>query len=675
MSILNNLLKATNNMTKTDAKVNIKLGNGHSNISVRAASADIDTGCGDQNISVVTSGDLKIDTGHCGTDSINAIAGGNVNIATYEDDDEITLVTAGNFDIDAGEDVHECEDNGATWTDNDTVKVISTATSGENSVKLGKGDDNATIIAHNTTVQKDEGTMLLGALGQNLEVHSDATENVVGFYGDNASFNFYQKESYNDVRTLDYWINDGSDGKYLVNSDGTTSDMSLKDSVEIQTRKDEDPMSLKDYDAANNANYVQYFKENFSDYMNELTYQGQDKIVSSTTELIDTEINETSDKEALIKKYNLSEKEAETLRNLDLTATLAADGKPLYGIAKVPDSYKPAVTDEYVIVRRDGKTANNPEGHARSVNAYPWPDGKTASLCIAYTPGEMEQVETTKTIEETYKTTINTLIRDVFFTEGVNNVEINQHKGQLNAFLTVGSGEANINKCDNTNNCQIDNIHIGGPVIEVSEKEEITEEIETKVKTEVEQGKIYLGDSTYKSPLILDLDGDGKVSAAYGLGVDVDGDGKAEGAAIGGDKMLAMSDLTNDNLVGSEEVFGDETISPFTKKPLNAKNGFEALKIIAQQAKTYTGIDCFENGSVNVLKLQQALNKVGVTLGFVGGANNSRLETLQGVSTIDVSNYDEVAQTGKIQHRQQGTFVTTDGEERKIHDVWFESND
>ena len=657
MSIVNNLLNATKNMQNANANVKINLGNGHSNITVSAANADIDTGCGDQTISVVTSGDLKIDTGHCGYDSINAIAGGNAKISTYEDDDEITLVTAGNFDIDAGEDTHECEDHGAEWTDNDVVKVISTKTDGQNYVKLGKGDDNATVIAHNTNVQKDEGTMLLGSMGNNLKVDSDAKENIIGYWGNDAEFNFYQKESYNDVRTMDYWIEDGSDGKHLVNSDGSSSDKSLKDVTEIRVNKADDVMTLKEYDDKYNAEYVEYFKDNFRDFMNAATYQGTDEVVTSHTELIDTDIKETSNKDELIKKFNLSAEEQKILNEIDLTETWK-DGKPLYGIAKSPQKSKKAGKDVYVIVKRDG------DNHARA---------KSDNECIAYTPGSKAEVKTTKTTTETYKTTINTQLRDVFSTMGLSGLTYNQHKGQMNGFFSISDGDVNINKCDNTNNCQIDNIKVDGGQVYTIDGETTREETFTKVNVEENKGAIYTGNNTYNSPLILDLDGDGKVSAAAGLGVDVNGNKVADGAAVGGDKMLAFSDITGDGKVGGQEVFGNKTVSPFTKKAINAKNGFEALKIVAQQAKQYTGIDCMDGNDVDILKLQQALNKVGVTLGFVGGANTTKMESLHGVSKINVGDYTESNETGKVQHRQQGTFTTINGETGKVDDVWFES--
>ena len=52
-------------------------------------------------------------------------------------------------------------------------------------------------------------------------------------------------------------------------------------------------------------------------------------------------------------------------------------------------------------------------------------------------------------------------------------------------------------------------------------------------------------------------------AAEHGKGVDIDGNGKADGAAVNGDKMLAMNvDLNKDGKsdeVTGKQVFGDKT--------------------------------------------------------------------------------------------------------------------
>ena len=672
MSITDHIQKATKNMTTAGSNVNIKLGNGHSNINVVANNANIDTGCGNQTINAITKGDLTVDTGHCGEDEINAVVGGNAKITTREDDDKVILVVGGNFDVNVGEEEHECEEAGYTWTDNDTVKILCTATEGENHLSLGKGDDNAALIAHNVTVDKgyapgEKGTLLLGALGHNYTINSYADENIIGAYGDNYEYNFNRTTSKNEVNTLDFWINDGTNGKYIEMDDG--SKMALTDMVDdFQTGEGEPKMTLTQYHNSNAdmKAVTDFFKDNFGDLLDEVTFSNQAVKVDSTTELLDSKSVTEGNIEELIKKYNLSDKEAATLRKLDLSATFS-DGKPLYGIAKVPDNYK-TNAGKYVIVKRDG--AN----HSRSVNTYADADGKT--YCIAFTPGTKEEVESKTITTEKYKTTINKLFRDVYNVDGVRNWTINQHDGVLNAAITASgdpNSNVNINKCNNDDNCEKDNINIIGGYRAFKDTKTTTENIYTEVKTVDNSGAIVTGKDTYRSPLILDMDHDGVVSAAAGLGVDVDGNGKADGAAINGDKMLAMTDINGNGKVDGAEVFGDQTVSPFTGKSVNAKNGFEALKIIAQQAKQYTGIDCMNGTSVDVKKLQQALNLYGVTLGFVGGANTGIVEDLYGVASIDVGNYKTVNETGDVQHRQQGSYTGVDGKTYKADDVWFKA--
>ena len=92
--------------------------------------------------------------------------------------------------------------------------------------------------------------------------------------------------------------------------------------------------------------------------------------------------------------------------------------------------------------------------------------------------------------------------------------------------------------------------------------------------------------------------------------------------------MLAMSDLNNNGKIDGEEVFGNETRSPFTGKKLNAANGFEALKMIAKEAEEYTGIKCINNNQVDMQKLQMALEDAKkVKLGLISEDNVTNLES------------------------------------------------
>ena len=183
------------------------------------------------------------------------------------------------------------------------------------------------------------------------------------------------------------------------------------------------------------------------------------------------------------------------------------------------------------------------------------------------------------------------------------------------------------------------------------------------------------GASYWRSPLVVDYNQDGKVSAKAGIGVDIDNDGIADGAAVDGDKMLAMSDINKNGKIDGAEVFGDNTIDPFTKQKINAPNGFEALKQIATSAEKYTGIKCYTNGNVDLQSLKIALTYVGVDLGLISGSNDKSLENLGELKSINVNTYtnDTNVQNARdgVWHAQSGSATLNDGTAVKTDDVWF----
>ncbi len=179
--------------------------------------------------------------------------------------------------------------------------------------------------------------------------------------------------------------------------------------------------------------------------------------------------------------------------------------------------------------------------------------------------------------------------------------------------------------------------------------------------------------SKTSSPLILDTNKDGKVSAKHGIGIDVNGDDRADGAAVAGDKMLTLDDINKNGKIDGTEVFGDKTIDPFTNKPINAKNGFEALRKVALSAQKATGKKIVDvNGKVDIQKLNQALqdSKKG-KLGLISDDNTTTPEPLGDITSINTKGYKEQAATGNVQHRQLGTYTDTKGNQHKINDVWF----
>jgi hypothetical protein len=240
-------------------------------------------------------------------------------------------------------------------------------------------------------------------------------------------------------------------------------------------------------------------------------------------------------------------------------------------------------------------------------------------------------MRTTTTTKTTQKYIVN-VYEDVEQTvaAGLNNVNISLGNGSSVVQANIASGE-------------ITGGNGGHQVLQVSElvmDEEIvdrrTEEIKngkeeksttTTSSTETVIGTSLGGSYTTGSPLIIDFNQDGKVSAEHGDGIDVDGNGTADGCAAGGDKMLAMTDINGNGTIDGSEVFGNETVNPFTGEKLNAANGFEALKMVAEAAKAATGIDCIDkNGLVDLKALNEPFKLKNQTW-IVSEENNTTVKT------------------------------------------------
>ena len=422
--------------------------------------------------------------------------------------------------------------------------------------------------------------------------------------------------------------------------------------------------------------------------------QSYEKTETSTdvkSEVIDSKVTETTTesisgmtKADISKKYKIPQS---VVDKYDFTATLR-DGSPKYAILGRANG------KFYQIVERDIKgglcrVLANGEGSDK----YPSLSkiGSTVSVGNATwnnigTTGEATKTTTTtKTQTDTIKTTTTTTEEDVKYRvfDGVKDWQINMGKGKVVGHITARDGYVNINHGDACNNEQVRDLIVDSGYItrevlnsKSTSVDKITKEskvIDVQTQTSKITEAIKLFQKTIASPLVLDMNGDGKVSAAAGKGVDINNDGKADGAATNGDKMLAMTDLNGNGKIDGAEVFGDQTVSPFTGKKLNAANGFEALKQIAQEAKQYTGIDCMNGSKVDVQKLQKALAQVGINLGFVSDDNVTNLENLYGVKEIEVENYKENARTGSaVEHLQQSVYTDENGVEYKVDDVWFE---
>ncbi|KAI3654075.1 hypothetical protein MP228_000794 [Amoeboaphelidium protococcarum] len=182
-------------------------------------------------------------------------------------------------------------------------------------------------------------------------------------------------------------------------------------------------------------------------------------------------------------------------------------------------------------------------------------------------------------------------------------------------------------------------------------------------------------------PLIFDMNKDGVVSASLKTGISKDPANPhlRHGGAVGGDKMLAMSDLNGNGLIDIHEVFGDQTLSPFTRKPYEASNGFDALHKLAMEMQTVSGC---QGGTeqrdhysllVSLSAVKKCLNSRGFDLGFISDTNIAKLEPLGDADLVDVTEYSHTPDDYRngVLHGQKGSFYAKDGTKHQVDDVWF----
>ena len=171
------------------------------------------------------------------------------------------------------------------------------------------------------------------------------------------------------------------------------------------------------------------------------------------------------------------------------------------------------------------------------------------------------------------------------------------------------------------------------------------------------------------SPIILDLDGDGVV-ATLNRDEDVHFDHAADGFAertgwvAPGDGLLVWDANANGQIDSGRELFGSETLLP---NGLRAANGFEALKTL----------DANADGVVDASDPLFSRLQVWVDADSNGRNDEGELRSLQqaGVQSIAVAyaNGTQVDIAGN-EHRQLGSYTTSDGQQRLATDVWFKTD-
>ncbi|KAI3637912.1 hypothetical protein MIR68_004561 [Amoeboaphelidium protococcarum] len=183
-------------------------------------------------------------------------------------------------------------------------------------------------------------------------------------------------------------------------------------------------------------------------------------------------------------------------------------------------------------------------------------------------------------------------------------------------------------------------------------------------------------------PLVFDMNKDGQVTAKTGVGISTDQSDvyRRDGGAVGGDKMLAMSDLNANGAIDIEDVFGNFTISPFTLLPYNAKNGFEALHLLAldvDRDERCRGLQAVTNQGeeilVHLMAVKICLIMYGRDLGFISDNNIKALEPLGDAITVDVGQYIETPDdiSDGIIYGQKGHYYDIAGLKQAVIDVWF----
>ncbi|NQY20305.1 MAG: hypothetical protein HRT40_03180, partial [Campylobacteraceae bacterium] len=182
----------------------------------------------------------------------------------------------------------------------------------------------------------------------------------------------------------------------------------------------------------------------------------------------------------------------------------------------------------------------------------------------------------------------------------------------------------------------------------------------------IEDIKLNFDKSTYKTPIILDLDNDGieTISLEHGVKFDIDADGDLDLTGwVGKDDALLVRDINNDEIINnSSELFGEETIKNDGSK---AKDGYEALRELDSNED---GVINSLDEKFNELKVWKDINSDGTTdegeLLSLKDSNISEI-SLQTISSNEDSNGNIIG--------LKSIYLDNDGNEKEVADVWFKT--
>lgn len=170
---------------------------------------------------------------------------------------------------------------------------------------------------------------------------------------------------------------------------------------------------------------------------------------------------------------------------------------------------------------------------------------------------------------------------------------------------------------------------------------------------------------TTRSPIIIDLDGDGVETLAEGSGIhfDHDGNGFAESTGWAGkDDAFLVADLNGDGKIDTgRELFGDNTLLADGRR---AANGFAAL---ATYDSNKDGVVDALDADFSKLRLWRDANSDGeVQAGELLGLADFKIA---GINT-SFTEHTTVDAQGNV-HKQQGTAIDDNGNIVAASDVWF----
>lgn len=633
-----------NNKISSDGdRNNIFAGDGNNQIGSKGDSNTIKVGDGDNKI--VSEGDKNNITTGNGDNQISS-KGDENTIKTGNGDDYI--ISQGNrnniFGGNGNNKVSSQGNSNKITTGNGDDIINSKGNS--NVINGGDGDNGVLSIGKNNKITTGNGDDTILSIGDNTTITGGNGDKTLVFDGNNQKITF--KDGDHNISTLDYAIMNGQYGEYVDY---------LNDRVVSRTRSELISSEMTTEEVSRS----------------EKTDITRNTSVTSVTNQMENILSQLSaEEQQLAANINFEEK--------------TKDGQPMYVIGRGSKDgqlhiYKNRSGNTYAAISKNVSTAGDYLLHL---------NGQSTSVTSTTITNKVTSETVTKTLTvvtqdvlvEKYKDTTESAL------VGVKNVDINLGNGDNNLLLNVsknididaGNGKQNYKitgeiVLDESETERTEKTKIGSQKVDSSTS---TSTREVGSETEETQGTSSItvaddGSSYTDDPLVIDFNRDGKISVVSGTGVDIDGNGVNDGAATDGDKMLAMSDLNGNGKIDGSEVFGNRTVSPFTGEPLNAKNGFEALKLIAQEAEQYANVKCTDDqGNVDLAKLKDALKSVGVNLGFISDNNVTELEDLAHVASINVNDYvEQQDEDGNAHNKQAGSYTDTDGNKHQAGDFWF----